>query len=139
MRRIDSCITQLKAQRPFRTCDQSKEEEEEERGVTGKQAASLVEVRVQGLGFRAEGRGSRWPGQTTNLRGSQAACLEHDCCMLLSLYFPVMCNPSRAVTLRNIGVSQYIGIPRLVTYPYNPHDTPKPTNLELRFTFDRDT
>jgi len=30
---IDSCITQLKAQGPSRTCDESKEEEEEEEGV----------------------------------------------------------------------------------------------------------
>ena len=30
MRRIDSCITQLKAQGPSRTCTESKEEEEEE-------------------------------------------------------------------------------------------------------------
>ena len=29
---------------------------------------------------------------------SQAACLEHVCCMLLSVYSPVTCNPSRAVT-----------------------------------------
>jgi hypothetical protein len=28
LRRIDSCITQLMAQRPFRTCNESKEEEE---------------------------------------------------------------------------------------------------------------
>jgi len=30
LRLIDSCITQLKAQRPSRTCNESKEEEEEE-------------------------------------------------------------------------------------------------------------
>ena len=30
LRRIDSCITQLKAQGPSRTCNDSKEEEEEE-------------------------------------------------------------------------------------------------------------
>ena len=29
LRRIDSCITQLKAQGPSRTCNESKEEEEE--------------------------------------------------------------------------------------------------------------
>jgi hypothetical protein len=28
------------------------------------------------------------------MRGSQAACLEHVCCMLLSLYFPVTCYPT---------------------------------------------
>jgi len=38
--------------------------------------------------------------------------------MLLSLYFPVTCNPSRAVTLPNIGVPHYIGVPHRVTYPY---------------------
>jgi len=31
LRRINSCITQLKAQGPSRTCNESKEEEEEER------------------------------------------------------------------------------------------------------------
>ena len=30
LRRIDSCITQLKAQGPSRTCNESKEEEEKE-------------------------------------------------------------------------------------------------------------
>ena len=30
VRRIDSCITQLKAQGPSRTCNESKEEEEED-------------------------------------------------------------------------------------------------------------
>ena len=30
LRLIDSCITQLKAQGPFRTCDESKAEEEEQ-------------------------------------------------------------------------------------------------------------
>ena len=29
LRRIDSCITQLKGQGPSRTCDESQEEEEE--------------------------------------------------------------------------------------------------------------
>ena len=42
-----------------------------------------------------------------NLRGSQAACLEHVCCMLLSLYLPVRCNSSRAVTLLNINTSEF--------------------------------
>jgi len=40
--------------------------------------------------------------------------------MLLSLYFPVTCNPTRAVTLPNIGVPLYIGVPHRVTYPYSP-------------------
>ena len=38
--------------------------------------------------------------------------------MLMSLYFPVTCNPSRAVTLQNIGVLQYIRVPHRVTFPY---------------------
>ena len=38
--------------------------------------------------------------------------------MLLSLYFPVTRNPSRAVTLPNIGVPHYVGDPHRVTYPY---------------------
>ena len=38
--------------------------------------------------------------------------------MLLSLYFPVTCNPSRAVTLPNIGVPRYIGVLYRVSYPY---------------------
>ena len=32
-------------------------------------------------------------------------------------YFPVTCNPSRAVTLPNIGVPHYIGVPHPVTSP----------------------
>ena len=43
MRLIDACITQLKAQRPSRTCNESKEEEEE--------------FRVRGLGFGVWGSG----------------------------------------------------------------------------------
>jgi hypothetical protein len=34
-----------------------------------------------------------------------------------SLYFPVTCNPSRAVTLPSIGALLYIGVPHRVTYP----------------------
>ena len=37
--------------------------------------------------------------------------------MLLSLYLPVTYNPSRAVTLQNIGVPHSIGVPYRVTYP----------------------
>jgi len=33
---------------------------------------------------------------------------------------PVTCNPSRAVTLPNIGVPLYIGVPHRVAYPYKP-------------------
>ena len=51
------------------------------------------------------------------MRGPQAACLEHVCCMLLFLYFPVTCNPSRSVTLSNIGVPHYIGVRHRVTLP----------------------
>jgi len=47
------------------------------------------------------------------LTAGPAACLEHVCCMLLFLYFPVTCQPSRAVALPNIGV------PHRVTYPYD--------------------
>ena len=49
----------------------------------------------------------------SHLQGSQAAYLEHVCCMLLSLYCPVTCDPYRAVTLPNIG------IPHRGTYPYS--------------------
>ena len=45
--------------------------------------------------------------------GSQAAWLEHVCCMLLSLYFPVACKTSRAVPLPNFEVPHY-----RVTCPY---------------------
>ena len=41
--------------------------------------------------------------------------------MLLSLYFAVTCNPSRAVTLPNIGVPYYIGAPPRITYPCPRH------------------
>ena len=44
--------------------------------------------------------------------------MEHVCVVPLSQYFTVSCNPSRAVTLPNIGVPQYIGVPLRVTYPY---------------------
>ena len=39
--------------------------------------------------------------------GTQATCLEHVCCTRVSLYFPVTCNPSRAVTLPNIATSEF--------------------------------
>ena len=42
--------------------------------------------------------------------------------MLSFLYFPVTCNPSRAVTLPDIGVPQCIGVPHRYTYPC--HQTP---------------
>ena len=37
--------------------------------------------------------------------------------MLLSLHLLATRNPSRAVTLPNIGVPQYIGVPHRVAYP----------------------
>ena len=40
------------------------------------------------------------------------------CAARFVLYFPVTCNPTRAVTLPNIGVPLYIGVPHRVTYPY---------------------
>ena len=40
LRRIDSCITQLKAQGPSRTCNESKEEDEEGRAQTCKPSAT---------------------------------------------------------------------------------------------------
>jgi len=39
-------------------------------------------------------------------------------CMPLFLYLPVTCNPSRAVTLPNIGISHYPGVPHRVAYPF---------------------
>ena len=67
----------------------------------------------------------RGPDVNAGLCGRVQVCLsEHVCCMLLSLYFPVTCNPTRAVTLPNIGVPLYIGVPRRVTYLYGPRPTP---------------
>ena len=43
------------------------------------------------------------------------------CCMLRFLYFPVTCNPPRAVTLPDIEVAHYIGVLHRLTYPYPPH------------------
>ena len=40
------------------------------------------------------------------------------CASCFVLYFPVTCNPSREVTLPNIGVPHYMGVPHRVTYPY---------------------
>jgi len=37
--------------------------------------------------------------------------------MLSFLYFPVTCDTSKAVTLPNIGLPHYIGVPHRVTYP----------------------
>ena len=48
LRLIDSCITQLKAQGPSRTCDERKEEEEECLGVVGEAEEVLGGHRVHG-------------------------------------------------------------------------------------------
>ena len=61
----------------------------------------------------------------------EVTCLEHVCYMLLSLDFPVTRNPSRAVTLPNIGLPQYIGVPHRVTYPYT--FPPCPSSLASTF------
>ena len=49
LRLIDSCITQLKAQGPSRTCNESKEEEEKGFGCVGEGNV------VEGLGFCGKG------------------------------------------------------------------------------------
>ena len=56
-------------------------------------------------------RSSPWspPNLTTHMFCTQ----RHVCVMLWTLYFPVTCKSSRAVTLPNIGV------PHGVTYPYS--------------------
>ena len=60
LRSIDSCITQLTAQGPSRTCNESKEEEEEDlreperaRPLPARERRGLL----QGLGFRVRGSG----------------------------------------------------------------------------------
>jgi len=69
LRHIDFCITQLKAQGPSRTCNESKEEEEEvgcrdhDEGAVSILQHFLIdlhrglEIRVQSLGFKAQGLG----------------------------------------------------------------------------------
>ena len=54
LRRIDSCITQLKAQGPSRICNESKEEEEE--GCIGRPRSGCG-VQVQGVGYTGPGSG----------------------------------------------------------------------------------
>ena len=49
LRRIDSCITQLKAQGPSRTCNESKEEEEEV------EPEHVVVILCSGVAFRVWG------------------------------------------------------------------------------------
>jgi len=52
LRLIDSCVTQLKAQGPSRTCNESKEEEEEAYSCIRAWGFGLW---VQGLGLRVSG------------------------------------------------------------------------------------
>ena len=55
LRLIDSCITQLKAQGPSRTCNESKGEEEEPAGEADDRRGVLiheVQPHPPGLGFR---------------------------------------------------------------------------------------
>ena len=58
----------------------------------------------------------------SQVRGSQAACRELVCCMLLSLYFQVTCNPSRVV--RGVHIDPQAR-------------TPEPLNRILSLTSDR--
>ena len=51
LRPMDSCITQLKAQGPSRTCNESKEEEEE----IGPFRPACHVVKLSGFGFRVSG------------------------------------------------------------------------------------
>ena len=48
LRLIDSCVTQLKAQGPFRTCNENEEEEEEEVQSTVPAAASCHPTGLRG-------------------------------------------------------------------------------------------
>ena len=57
LRRIDSCITQLKAQGPSRTCDESKEEVKKE--VRSCFRDDGLETGVLGLGIGNSGSGCR--------------------------------------------------------------------------------
>ena len=50
MRLIDSCITQLKAQGPSRTCPESKEEEEEQRCGVGFRVWDIFQTYGLGVG-----------------------------------------------------------------------------------------
>jgi len=54
-RLIDFCITQLKVQGPSRTCNESKEEEEEVRAAVSLPQQLRLGFRVQGLVFSVEG------------------------------------------------------------------------------------
>jgi len=56
LRLIDSCITQSKAQGPSRTCNESKEEEEEEPGRKAFRSQGLSVIRLR----QVSGLGTRW-------------------------------------------------------------------------------
>ena len=48
-----------------------------------------------------------------------------------SFYFPVTCNPSKAVMLSNVGVPHFIGVPHRVTFIL-PHATFRSSGIERR-------
>jgi len=89
LRLIDSCITQLKAQGPSRTCNESDEERRWHPGLPGRgrhlHASTCFRVsgfrvsgfrvqvagfRVQGAGFRVQGAGFRAQGAGFRVQGS---------------------------------------------------------------------
>ena len=57
----------------------------------------------------------------------------HKLTSYMSLYLPVTCNPSRAVTLPNIAVPRCIEVPHRVTYPYRPKFTIEQVMMLLPF------
>ena len=73
--------------------------EDEDFSVRGK--CKAWDPQACGLGSSHKRQGGRARQGCARL---QHTCLEHVCCMLMFLFFPVMYNPSRAVTLPNIGV-----------------------------------
>ena len=62
MRLIDSCITQLKAQGPSRTCSESKEEEEDSVEESESVCVLCFRLEVSGFRFQDSGFESRVPG-----------------------------------------------------------------------------
>ena len=73
-RLIDSCINELKAQGPFRTCNESREEEEDIKADQGrrKRVGSIARARslLSGAGFRVQGSGFRVQGSGFRVQGS---------------------------------------------------------------------
>ena len=71
LRPIDSCITQLKAQKPSRSCNESNKTEEV---LTARACATRAgferRFRVQGSGFRVQGSGFRVQGSGLRVQGS---------------------------------------------------------------------